>query len=298
MTRILVVEDSRTQSLEIRLLLEEAGYEVALAANGEEAFDSLAKGVPDLILTDLQMPRMNGLELVEAVVHDHPGLPVVLMTAVGSEEVAVEALQRGAASYVPKRNLKDEILSTLERVLTVAHAGRREKRVLECLARAEFTFVLDNDTSLVGPLIGHLEDSAARIQRCDRTELMRAGIALHEALFNAIEHGNLEVSTELRQGEDDNCFRALVEARRRQPPYRDRRVRLQARLSPAESVFVVEDEGPGFDPAGLPDPTDPANLERVGGRGLLLIRTFMDRVEFNERGNRVTMTKRRGPVGG
>jgi anti-sigma regulatory factor (Ser/Thr protein kinase) len=54
----------------------------------------------------------------------------------------------------------------------------------------------------------------------------------------------------------------------------------------------VRDEGPGFDPGGLPDPTDPANLERPCGRGLLLMKTFMDEVRYNDRGNEVTMRKR------
>jgi anti-sigma regulatory factor (Ser/Thr protein kinase) len=125
----------------------------------------------------------------------------------------------------------------------------------------------------------------------DRTERIRVGIALHETLVNAIQHGNLELSSDLRQ-EDEQVFRDLGEERRRQSPYRDRRVRVRATLSRSEAVYVVEDEGPGFDPATVPDPTDPANLERVGGRGLMLIRTFMDEVEHNEKGNRITLRKR------
>ena len=56
---------------------------------------------------------------------------------------------------------------------------------------------------------------------------------------------------------------------------------------------MVADEGHGFDPNTLPDPTDPANLERVGGRGLLLIRTFMNEVTFNKAGNAITLVKYR-----
>ena len=59
-----------------------------------------------------------------------------------------------------------------------------------------------------------------------------------------------------------------------------------------EAVFVVRDEGPGFDPNSLPDPTDPENLLKPSGRGIMLIRTFMDAVSFNEKGNEVTMVKR------
>ena len=97
------------------------------------------------------------------------------------------------------------------------------------------------------------------------TERIRVGIALNEALLNAIQHGNLELNSDLRQ-EDEQVFRDLGEERRRQPPYRDRRVHVRATLSRSEAVYVVEDEGPGFDPATVPDPTDPANLERIGGR--------------------------------
>ncbi len=121
---------------------------------------------------------------------------------------------------------------------------------------------------------------------------MRVGVALHESLLNAIQHGNLEISSELRQEGDEKAFRDLAAARRGQAPYRDRRVRVHARLSRSEAVYVIEDEGPGFDVAALPDPSDPANIERIGGRGLTLIRTFMDEVRHNSRGNGITLVKR------
>jgi anti-sigma regulatory factor (Ser/Thr protein kinase) len=60
--------------------------------------------------------------------------------------------------------------------------------------------------------------------------------------------------------------------------------------------FVIRDEGPGFDPASLPDPTDPENIEKACGRGLLLMRTFMDKVDYNRTGNQVTLTKRANHV--
>src|SRR5205085_333036 len=110
MSRILVVEDSRTQALAIEMLLHDAGFETALATHGGEALEVLRHSSFDVVLTDLQMPVMNGLELVEAVRRDHPMTPVVLMTALGSEEIAVEALRKGAASYVPKRILNQSIV--------------------------------------------------------------------------------------------------------------------------------------------------------------------------------------------
>ena len=80
-------------------------------------------------------------------------------------------------------------------------------------------------------------------------------------------------------------------------PYRDRRIHVRARLTPCEAVYSIRDEGPGFDPSGLPDPTDPANLERRSGRGLLLIRTFMDEVLYARHGDRNVVTLRKRAAG-
>ena len=76
-------------------------------------------------------------------------------------------------------------------------------------------------------------------------------------------------------------------------PYRERKVKIQLEATNEEITFVIRDEGPGFDAAALRDPTDPENLERAGGRGLLLINAFMDEVSHNEIGNEIRMVKRK-----
>jgi anti-sigma regulatory factor (Ser/Thr protein kinase) len=133
----------------------------------------------------------------------------------------------------------------------------------------------------------------SQMRLVDKSGLIRVGTALHEALVNAIEHGNLELRSELRDNDDLRGYRALAEQRRQCSPYRERRVRVHARFSREQAVYVINDDGPGFDVSRLPDPTDPANLEKVSGRGIFLIRTFMDEVRFNATGNEVTLTKRR-----
>ncbi|MDP7269286.1 MAG: ATP-binding protein, partial [Pirellulales bacterium] len=75
--------------------------------------------------------------------------------------------------------------------------------------------------------------------------------------------------------------------------YKDRKIEVEIELSPTEAVVTVGDQGSGFDPTSLPDPTDPENLEKISGRGVLLMRSFMDVVEFNAQGNQVKMIKRR-----
>jgi anti-sigma regulatory factor (Ser/Thr protein kinase) len=214
------------------------------------------------------------------------------MTAFGSEEIAIQALQKGAASYVPKRNLAQDLAETAESVLSMAAASKNQMRLLECLTQTEERFLLDNDATLIPPLIGYLQDNITRMGLCDEIGRIRVSIALQEGLLNAMQHGNMEVASELKE-KDERTFQTLLTQRRREKPYMTRRVHVTARESPAEAVYVIRDEGPGFDPSKLPDPTDPSNLDRVSGRGLLLIRTFMDKVHHNAAGNEITMVKRR-----
>jgi CheY-like chemotaxis protein len=293
MAKVLVVDDNPIDRHMAGGLVEKAGLTPVYAANGREALDALSQSDGmDLVLTDLLMPEMDGLELVKEVCDKYPLVPVILMTAFGSEEIAIEALRKGAASYVPKRNLAHDLAETLERVLSVSKAGRDQQRLLECLTQTESHFLLDNDPTLIPPLIGHLQENLARMKLCDEIGRIRVSVALQEALVNAIQHGNLEISSQLRE-DDEPLYYRLIEQRRAQKPYRTRRVQVIAKESPAEAAYVVRDEGPGFDPQTLPDPTDPCNLERCYGRGLLLIRTFMDEVYHNETGNQITLIKRR-----
>jgi CheY-like chemotaxis protein/anti-sigma regulatory factor (Ser/Thr protein kinase) len=294
---VLVVDDSPVdRHLAGSIIHKMDGWHADLAAHGREALDVLERQprhLPDVVLTDLLMPEMDGLELVQAVRTKYPLLPVILMTAHGSEDIAIQALQKGAASYVPKKCLARDLAETLEQIVSTSQVNRNQQRILDSLIHHETRFVLENDTSLVAPLVGHLEQTLEGMRACEPSGMILVGVALHEALTNAILHGNLELDSILRETDEKQYYQLAVQ-RRGQEPYRDRRVHVHVTVSRQEAVFVVRDDGPGFDPAILPDPTDPANLGRVSGRGLLLIQTFMDRVEHNPKGNQITMVKRRG----
>jgi CheY-like chemotaxis protein len=297
MSTVLIVDDSPVDRRLAGGILEKcSGMKVEYAANGAEALEKIARHAPDVVLSDLQMPQVDGLELVGAVRSRFPLVPVILMTAHGSEDIAVQALARGAASYVPKSKLAQELPEVIESVLAVSKADRHNEQLGECLHRTASDFVLTNDTSLVYPLVDHCQRLVTRMRLCDDTGRIRVGIALEEALLNALYHGNLELTAEaLREArcgmvsEGNN----LIEQRRKQSPYRDRRIHFQVDVSTDEARFVVRDEGPGFNPSDVPDPTDPANLERESGRGLLLMRSFMDEVQYAPGGNQVTLVKRR-----
>jgi len=290
-TTVLIVDDSSDdQRLAGGVMERTPGWRPIYARNGAEALEVIDRERPALVLTDLMLPGMDGLELVDTIRARYPLVPIVLMTAHGNEALAIQALKRGAASYVPKRSLDTDLAETLEQVLAAAQSNRQQQRLLNCMTQLECSFVLENDRSLIPPLIAYFQEQMTRFQLCDQTSRVRVGVALEEALLNALYHGNLEVSSDLRQHREEDYHR-LAEQRCRQTPFCDRRIHLAATLSRARAVFVVRDDGPGFDPATLPDPTDPVNLERTSGRGLLLIQTFMDEVAYSATGNELRMVK-------
>jgi anti-sigma regulatory factor (Ser/Thr protein kinase) len=217
-------------------------------------------------------------------------VPVILCTSKGSEQTAVEALQRGAASYVPKRLLASDLRETVDQVLSSAAQQGFRSEVMESMVESESTFELKSDRRLFSPLISYLQECLANLGTLDDADRTRVGVALEEALVNAAEHGNLELDSALR-GSDRKAYVELADERRSAEPYRDRRVHVSARLSRREARFVIRDEGAGFDPGSLPDPRDPENLLKVSGRGVLIMRTFMDEVSFNDEGNQVTLVK-------
>lgn len=298
MSRILVAEDSSTQAVLIRGILEEAHYEVDLVEDGRQALQSLdGGGQYDLVLTDMVMPEMDGLHLVRAIRTHHAGTPVILMTGQGTDQLAIEALEEGAAGYVPKAQLHERLVDEIAQVLHMAGMEKSYKGLLDCLMRTEFAFELENNVSLIAPLVDLLQQMMMGMQLCDSTARLRAGVALEHALLNSLYRGNLEIGPEevpntremLLEGEAPH----LVEERLSQPPYCDRKIHLDAVLTTEEASFVIRDEGNGFDTSKVPNPGDPDSLEQEGVHGLLLMQTFMDEVIFNGEGNEVRLVKRR-----
>jgi two-component system response regulator AtoC len=130
MRRVLVVDDEENIRLVLRTLLKKNGYEVEVADSGEAALSSLDAFDPDVILTDVRMPRMGGLDLLGALkAKQHPAT-VIVMSAYGNVDLAIEAMKAGAYDYVSKPFKPDEIVLTLRKA-EEREALRRENRALK-----------------------------------------------------------------------------------------------------------------------------------------------------------------------
>jgi len=277
MHHILVVDDNPVDRELVRGLLEkQRQFHVEFASNGIEAIEHLEAATPLAVVTDLHMPEGNGLALVKEVRRRFPTIPVVLMTAFGSEEIAVEALVEGAADYVPKHRLASELLRAVESVTSFASTDGRHEQLSRFVSYKKLRYGLPSDANLIPPLADQLQQTAASLGLIAPADRLRLAKCLVEALRNAVLHGG----------------GGATEARRRDDTTRS--IQVEAEFTLEAAIFAVRDPGPGFDAKAVVDPRlNPVLLTGDKGRGLALIQLFMDEVRFNDLGNEIIMLKRR-----
>jgi CheY-like chemotaxis protein/anti-sigma regulatory factor (Ser/Thr protein kinase) len=292
MTRVLVVDDSPIDRLLAgNLLAQNGGWTVEYASDGQEGLDAIRSQRPDLVVTDMQMPEMNGLELACTVRREFPNVSIILMTARGSEEIALEALQAGATSYVPKRALGQRLVETARRVLSARHEDTVQREVLKRLNVRSESYSMENNLELLLSLSRYLQLTLAHQWGLDLSTRLQIGMALEEAMMNAMHHGNLELDASLKET-DEAVYFHMAQQRCHEPRYCDRRIEVEMRLIPQSVTYTIRDQGQGFDLSKLPTEAALEDLVRPCGRGVMLMRAFMDEVTFNEQGNRVTLVKR------
>jgi DNA-binding NtrC family response regulator len=145
--RVLVIEDEEKLRRVVQLQLQASGYDVELAATAEEGVAAAERA--DLVLTDLRLPGMSGLDFLERMHAVRPGLPVVMMTAFGSVETAVEAMKKGAADFLLKPFSLDHLTAVLDKALEMQALREENRRLKEELGGR---YQLDNIVGRSSPM--------------------------------------------------------------------------------------------------------------------------------------------------
>jgi CheY-like chemotaxis protein len=279
----------------MRSILEDAGHTVHCAANGKEALSLRGEVRPHVLVTDLQMPEMNGLELVQAIVENYSELPSVVVTARGSEALAVDALALGAANFVPKNSLSKLLTHVIARTVKMSQVDSLYSQFCGQLSKPEFSFTLSNHIASIEPATLFVVQSLAAAGRMNPTLRIRFGTAVASAIFNAICYGNLEVDDEdtavsrMLSGDESGVFD--LRDRADSPPYCDRRVELKISVGLNDTRVLVSHDGPGRMTRMTPAPGTPESFELEQCRGLMLMTSFMDDVVFHNDYSEVVMVK-------
>ncbi|NMD04902.1 MAG: sigma-54-dependent Fis family transcriptional regulator, partial [Deltaproteobacteria bacterium] len=117
MNKILIVDDELNMRLVLTAMLKKEGYEIASAADGSEALSILKSGPIDAVITDLKMPNVDGMELLNHMNDKHPAIPVIIITAHGTVATAVKALKKGALDYITKPFDLDELKNVISKAM-------------------------------------------------------------------------------------------------------------------------------------------------------------------------------------
>ncbi|MDT4952586.1 MAG: hypothetical protein QOJ02_724 [Acidobacteriota bacterium] len=262
--RILIVDNNDELRAMLKQVLRELGHEVVATGDRSEALEREDLDEFDLIISDLTEDEHSGMQLLSEIKRKRLMVPVVVSSDEGQQPGVVKAFKMGAANFLRLPYNKDELRNIVEKTLAYKLRFVDDLKVLP-FVREKIDFELPSDVSLMNGVLQYLMERVAKLGliKPERSNLF---VALDEAFVNAVKHGNHNNPNKL--------------------------VRITAELSAKEARFTIEDEGEGFNVQEIPDPRDPANLFKASGRGVLLIYNIMDEVQYNERGNRLTMVKR------
>jgi serine/threonine-protein kinase RsbW len=262
--RILIVDNNDELRAMLEQVLQELGHEVVATGDRAAALEREDLEDFDLIISDLTEDEHSGIQLLSEIKRKRLLVPVVVSSDEAQQPGIVKAFKMGAANFLRLPYNKDELRDIVEKTLSYKLRFVDDLKILPHV-REKIDFELPSDLSLMNGVLQYLTERVSKLGliKPERSNLF---IALDEAFVNAVKHGNR------------NDPRKLV--------------RITAELSAKEARFTVEDEGDGFNVQEIPDPRDPANLFKASGRGVLLIYNIMDEVEYNDRGNRLTMVKR------
>jgi two-component system NtrC family response regulator len=144
METVLIVDDEKNYPLILSAVLEEEGFETFTANSGSEALEILKNTDIDLVVTDMKMPSMNGIELLEKIKAKDPDLPVIMMTAYGTVDKAVEAMQKGAYSYILKPFDNDRLIIYVNKAVGMYRVVK-ENRQLKNAVKLQYSFGISSE---------------------------------------------------------------------------------------------------------------------------------------------------------
>lgn len=290
---ILHVDPSTADRDSIRqALASQETWTIEGAESYDEARTRLDQGPVDLILCEADLGDGEWRDLVSTISNRHLTTPVVIVSSQMTVESAAQAVREGADGVLVKSGDPSEWLFPLECAMDRATSRAQRLAAEGSLTQLTQKYVLENEKGRIPSLVNVLVENCCQFGLLDDRDRMRIQVALEEALLNSVVHGNLEVSSRLRELDGD-LFEQAISERKAIEPYRSRRVTLISTYTHDEARFTIRDEGPGFDITKVRNPTEDDAIALASGRGILLMRSFMDEVEYNSKGNEVSMLKRR-----
>ncbi len=256
--RILIIDDHDDLATALSTVFTETSHFVEIAENRAEALNIDDIKSFDLVVTDLdgENCRINS---------NGNGNQPTCLPSISAADENIKAFKICAANFRRDEFNEDELKNFVETILNYKSQFVDKLEVVQNL-HEKIEFELPSAIATMHSVLDYLMKRVEKIGVID-VEKSNLFIALDEAFVNAVKHGNKFNAQKL--------------------------VKITAEVSTKEARFTIEDEGEGFKVSEIPDPTNPENLFKTSGRGVMFIYNIMDEVKYNERGNRLEMIKRK-----
>jgi DNA-binding response OmpR family regulator len=294
---ILIVDDEQIiRNVLKRKLEQNTAYTVFTADDGEPGLEIFRQQPIDLVISDLLMVRMNGIELLRNLKQIDPKVPVIIITGYGTLDDAIEAIKLGAEDFIKKPFDISEVIATIDKTFKKQEEEEDQRAIIKHIAAEHIDLEIPTDFDYLNRVINYIFSHLRARWLVGSEDLHDVKVCLYEALYNALEHGSLEIneeekSTLLEHGQAS--YREFLLQRMQIEPYRSKIILVRLDITGEEMNVRITDDGPGFDFANRMGHMNSEELFRSSGRGLLLISSLMDGVEFNDSGNEITMRKLR-----
>ena len=294
---ILVVDDEQIIRNVLKRKLEQTtSYSVFTADDGIPALEVFKNEQIDLVITDLLMTEMNGIDLLRQIKSIDPRTPVVIITGYGTLDDAIEAIHLGAEDFIKKPFDINDVIETIEKTFRKLAEEADQREVIKFISSEQIDLEIPNDFEFLNVVINYVFSHLRARWLVTDEDLHDVKVCLYEALSNAFEHGNLAISGEEKTRLleiSQQAWKDFLLERMSDAAYKDKQIRVGLSISEKEMAVTILDEGEGFDHSKRLQAADPEELFKSSGRGLLLIQSLMDGISFNESGNEIHMRKTR-----
>lgn len=288
--KILIVEDDYGSREYLLNLINLEGYDVRAAVNGEEGLAEYKSFDPDIIISDIQMPVMDGLQMLNILRQDKSDTIFIITTAYGSEDYAIEALRLGANNYLKKPIKRNSLIGLIDKYKLIIESHKLAKKAEGKLVKKDITLEFRTDIHHIPTIISQLVSEVG--VKLDDSEITNIELGLDELITNSMEHGNLGISFDEKvEASNDNTMLQLYAEKMKIRKLAQRKIKVKYKLRPKYCEWTITDEGKGFDWQLIPDPTKGAQLMELNGRGIFITHFLFDEMEYLDKGNKVRVRK-------
>ncbi|MEW6712108.1 MAG: response regulator, partial [Candidatus Riflebacteria bacterium] len=269
--KILIVEDEAPIRNLLKRTIEGLGHSVELAEDGSTGLEKFRSFEPDIVLSDILMPKKNGIELLADIRRINSDAIVIMVTAFGSADYTLQALRLKANDYIIKPFKPRQLKEIVEKYCNFIENRTVEQELLCNFIERKYSLEFGNHLNMVNRLADRMMvETQGSIPRENR---LGVHLGLVEMITNAIEHGNLAIDfymkSEALEGNIDD-WQNLLDAQLAKPELAKRLVRIDFFMNREFCEWIITDEGEGFDWRNRPDQDDPEMLLAANGRGIIL----------------------------